>query len=153
MGLRIRRFSQDWPHRLKVYTSCIRMVWSLSSNRKSASAECRPNLARQVHVLKQNAPRTFPRSIIRAGEAQVFRREFGLGLLPCRQGGGSQDDVSMLNVWRLPLLLAFALLLWLSHLLLLLLLLAFAFWLFLLLVAFAFAFALCCLLWLFIIMR
>ena len=54
VGLRIRRFSQDWPHRLKVYTSCIRMLWSLSSNSNSASVACRPNLARQVHVLSSD---------------------------------------------------------------------------------------------------
>ena len=54
MGLGIKRFSQDWPHRLKVYTSCIRMLWYLSSSSNSASVACRPNLARQVHVLSSD---------------------------------------------------------------------------------------------------
>ena len=49
-----KAFPQDWPRRLNVYTSCMRMLWSLSSNSNSASVACRPNLAEQVHVLSSD---------------------------------------------------------------------------------------------------
>ena len=54
MGLRIRRFAQFWPHGLKVYTLCITMLFSLSSNSNSALIACRPNLAERVHVLSSD---------------------------------------------------------------------------------------------------
>ena len=54
MALRKRCLSQVWPHRLKAYTFCIRVSFSLSSNSNSSSIACRPNLAEQAHVLRSD---------------------------------------------------------------------------------------------------